>query len=408
MEAGHHHRARHLAAGCLHQVAKQPAPQPGRGIQPHHHQVRILLKGRCGYAAGDIAVHPQQRLAQRCAAGALKPLPAGAALLWSHHLERHQPAWHGALAVRQQAGQLDQPPFPGWIGDRHQHRQPPPFQGSLERRGLRPWQQWDRPGREPGPQAGRDHHQGQHPVEHLRVEQAAAETHKGGGQGGGHLGQGERPHRQDLGAAVAVEAAGPPGGQPLGADQGGDQQQRKRRAHHGAGEHRQVQHQAQVDEEDRDEQARSHHDHLLPHPPLRQHRIDGQAGQEGADDLFHAGQFGGQGRQKYRQQHRHKQLAVVVDAALHQAAAETGDHQHHQGGVDPHPQQQPPHPQGTQVALGQAHAEGEHHQGGDVGHNRAADGHGDRLLPHRSVAAHDRVAQGGMGGEDRADQHRAQ
>ena len=125
MEAGHHHRARHLAAGCLHQVAKQPAPQPGRGIQPHHHQVRILLKGRCGYAAGDIA------------AGALKPLPAGAALLGSHHLERHQPAWHGALAVRQQAGQLDQPPFPGWIGDRHQHRQPTPFQGGLAV-GLRP------------------------------------------------------------------------------------------------------------------------------------------------------------------------------------------------------------------------------------------------------------------------------
>ena len=197
-----------------------------------------------------------------------------------------------------------------------------------------------------------------------------------------------------------VQPAGPPGGQSLAADQGGDQGHGEQGTLQRGQEGRQVEQQAEIDEEDRDEQAGAHEDHLLLHPALGQHAIDGQPGQKGPHDLLHPGQFGGQGGQEHGQQHEHEQLAVVIHLAAHQRPAQPLDQHQHEGGIGRHPQHQAQSPQGPHGATGQSHREGQHHQGSDIGEDRAADGHHHRLLPHRAIAAHDRITQRGVGGED--------
>ena len=432
-QACHHQRAMGLAAGGIHQITEQPAAQGRPGPHTHEHQIDPLLKGCAGDAGGHIAVDPQQRLAGTAARGhlghhLLQPGATGAdrrqQLLVGEagglHLARRddQQRQQAALVARgttaHQAGQGHQIALMVGVGDRHQHPQGTPHQGQLAAligrvaRGGGGGQARHRHAGEPGTQAGGHHHHRQHAVEHAFIEQAAPKAHKRGRQRRRHLGQRQRPQGQHLGAAVAVELAGPPGRQALGGDQGDDQRHRKGRTHHGGGKHRHIEQQPQLDEEDRNEQRRPDKHHLLLDAAIGQHRVHRQARQKGTDDLFNPGHTRPQGRRKQRQQHRHEQLAVAVDAALHDHPPEAGDHHHHQNSVNRHVEQQRHHADHREIAAAHPHAQGQHQQGRNVGEDRAADGHRHRLLAHGAVAAHDRVAQGRVRSQDRADQHGAQ
>ena len=227
---------------------------------------------------------------------------------------------------------------------------------------------------------------------------------EGRGQGRRHLGHRQRPHHQDLGAAITEQPSADPRRQALAADGAHQHQRGELKVAQAFAKAAQIQQQSQIDEEDRDEQHATHKDHLLLHPALGQHGIHRQTSQEGADDLLNAGQLSPQGGQEQGHQNSEHHPVFIADAAQHQAPAQPADADHHHQSEATDLEQQQAQAQAAEAALAQPQPHRQQQQGHDVGEDRAAHAHHHRLILLGAITAHDRVTQGGVGGHQGAEQ----
>ena len=165
-----------------------------------------------------------------------------------------------------------------------------------------------------------------------------------------------------------------------------------------------IKQQSQINKKDRDEQNTAHKNHLFLHPALGQHGIHRQTGEESAHNLLDASQLGPQGRQEQGHQNGEHHPVFIADAPQHKAPAQPADADHHHESEATDLEQQQAQAYATEAALAKPQTHCQQQQRHDIGENRAAQAYHHRLILLGAVTAHDRIAQGGVGGHQGAKQ----
>jgi hypothetical protein len=169
---------------------------------------------------------------------------------------------------------------------------------------------------------------------------------------------------------------------------------------------REVDEEAGGEEEGRDEQRVGGDLQLLDGEPPAQGALQGEAGEEGADDALELDQATPLGRQSERDHDDQKPRLGCLAKMDERLAREPAEAEQDRGREDRdldelRAEEAPP-----EAALVNGHRHRQHEHRRDVGEDRAADGDRHGLVAEDAEPLEDRVGQQGVGGDDRADEQR--
>src|SRR5690606_36930295 len=123
---------------------------------------------------------------------------------------------------------------------------------------------------------------------------------------------------------------------------------------------------------------------------VRDQAVQGKSGHERADNRFHTGQFRQKSRQKYHGHHENILGGFFPFYLFEEPPADDRETNKYNGDENNQRNDQLNPELGIQGAFGRARNNDQDQQDQGIGHNRAPNGNGDRLVLGQSEPAHDR------------------